>query len=75
MLDILSKWDGEIKPPREIKFDSQLILDYKIKAAYKSMELTIQAACADKITFDKVRDIYNELNQYLWDAIDECASE
>lgn len=47
----------------------------KVKGVLKSMELTIQAVCEDKINFDKVKENFKEINVYVQDAIDEIASE
>jgi hypothetical protein len=55
--------------------NSTLVFQERCKGVIKSMELTIQAVLEDKLTFDKVKDQFKEVNTYVQDAINEIITE
>jgi hypothetical protein len=61
--------------PANSAFNPTLIFQERCKGVIKSMELTIQAVLEDKLTFDKVKDQFKEVNTYVQDAINEIISE
>ena len=75
MLDFIPGKENKVSEKKETNFDPLLIFDKKVQASLKSMELTMNLVVEDKLTFDKIKGMFNEVKQFLWDAIDECASE
>jgi len=61
------------KPP--IKIDIEIVFKEKCKASRCAARITMEQVYNDNINFDKVKECFMQVNQMVWDAVDDCARE